>query len=148
MHNNATKQTLRVSHSWQIHSDALAIEALEPCYLDAIQERNEYDYNSPGYLDAIKEAERIERLASQFAFNDDQHSFTECLEESALMAQDWQTSVAVSMSSYKGLQYIEPGTPAFRKNGKFHVLRFRQENGKTVAWELYVPSGCVEEAGK
>jgi hypothetical protein len=139
-----TKSEQIKEHVSQLVSDTLAIEALEPCYLDAMEARNNAPFKSAAFFKAIEEANRIECLASQFAFCDNEHSFTECLKEVALMSMDWEVTSDDYMAGCGRPISIKKGTTAYRQAERYYVLCFRQEKGELKLWKCYVPEHVVD----
>ena len=133
-------------HVLDIQCDALAVEAIEPMYLDAIYERNNAPLGSKEFHEAMKESNKQENLASLFAFDDECHSFTESLEEACLMRLNYVVNSDVFMAGAGRPISIKKGTTAYRRYGRYHVLCFKIHNGKRVGWECFVPDHCVDVA--
>lgn len=140
------KTTIINQHVLDIQCDALAIEAMEDCYLDAVYERNNAPLGSAKFHDAIKQSNKHENLASLFAFDDECHSFTESLQEASLMRLSYVVNSDVFIAGGRRPISIKKGTTAYRRYGRYHVLCFKIHNGERVGWECFIPDHCVDVA--
>lgn len=139
------KQMLIHAHTLDRASIYHKIDDMLPKYLDAIEARNDTKPGTQKHIDAVNVAEHIEQTASRLVFNDDKHSFTECLDEIELMNVHYYVEKDVFMAGAGRPISITKGTPAYRHNGgSYYVLGFRKRNDVLTTWHINVPEHVVK----